>query len=244
MRIKPYYQDKACTLYNCDMSDLLPQIESNTIALIWTDPPYGFDNEKNDLHAVLNKMRNKKNKPIANDDAENTLRVIGQMFSEAPRILTPGGCCCCCSGSSADETTTIKTLELINSNGLSLFHTIIWDKIRLGLGWQFRRQYERILICKKKKQKINWCTKRKNVSNIMRYLAPKKKLHPNEKPIDMVKNFIDIFTLPGDIVLDPFCGSGTTLRAAKDMGRRAIGVELEKGYCDITICRLKQETLL
>ncbi|EGT5594934.1 site-specific DNA-methyltransferase [Corynebacterium striatum] len=67
--------------------------------------------------------------------------------------------------------------------------------------------------------------------------------HPCEKPISMMEHIIETSTKPGDIILDPFAGSGSTLRAAKNLGRRAIGVELEERYCEIAAQRLAQETL-
>ncbi len=63
--------------------------------------------------------------------------------------------------------------------------------------------------------------------------------HPSPKPIEVIKWFVD--SLPGEVVLDPFMGSGTTLRAAKDLRRKAIGIEIEEKYCEIAAKRLEQE---
>jgi site-specific DNA-methyltransferase (adenine-specific) len=67
--------------------------------------------------------------------------------------------------------------------------------------------------------------------------------HPTEKPLALVKQWVSLFSQPGELILDPFMGSGTTLRAAKDLGRRAIGVEIEERYCEIAAKRLSQQVL-
>lgn len=67
-------------------------------------------------------------------------------------------------------------------------------------------------------------------------------LHPTEKPISLMKQII--IANVGNLILDPFMGSGTTLRAAKDLGRKAIGIELEEKYCEISAKRMCQEVLL
>jgi len=66
--------------------------------------------------------------------------------------------------------------------------------------------------------------------------------HPTQKPIELMKWCIEISKTKG-IILDPYCGSGTTLRAAKDLGRKAIGIEIEEKYCEIAVRRLAQEVL-
>lgn len=75
------------------------------------------------------------------------------------------------------------------------------------------------------------------------YPSQQGNLHPNEKPLPVVSKMVCLGTEPGETILDPFMGSGTTLRAAKDLGRKAIGIELEERYCEIAANRLRQEVL-
>ena len=66
------------------------------------------------------------------------------------------------------------------------------------------------------------------------------KIHPTQKPVALLKKLISVFTDPGDVVIDPCCGSGTTLRAAKELGRNAYGFEIVKEFYN----RAKSEMLL
>ncbi len=67
--------------------------------------------------------------------------------------------------------------------------------------------------------------------------------HPTQKPLDVVLWALSLCPGTPETILDPFMGSGTTLRAAKDLGRKAIGIELEERYCEIAVHRLAQEVL-
>jgi len=67
--------------------------------------------------------------------------------------------------------------------------------------------------------------------------------HPCPRPFDTMKHIVQLAAAPGGVLLDPFTGSGTTLHAAKETGRRAIGIEIEPKYCEIAVKRLRQEVL-
>jgi DNA modification methylase len=72
-------------------------------------------------------------------------------------------------------------------------------------------------------------------------MAANGRVHPHEKPVDLMRALIG--KCPPGVVADPFCGSGPTLRAAKDLGRRAVGVETKERYCEMAARRMGQEVL-
>lgn len=84
---------------------------------------------------------------------------------------------------------------------------------------------------------------RRLMSDIWRFPRASKPQHPTQKPIEIMRHLIGVLSRPGDLVVDAFMGSGTTLRAAKDLGRRAIGIELDERYCEIAVVRLAQGSL-
>ena len=74
-------------------------------------------------------------------------------------------------------------------------------------------------------------------------LGKERTKHPTQKPVELMRHMIESMSRKDDIILDPFLGSGTTLRAAVDLGRRAVGIEIDEEYCEIAARRLAQEVL-
>lgn len=120
----------------------------------------------------------------------------------------------------------------------------------MGMGWHYRRSYETVLVAERGGGKCNWYDETNAVENIIRpgdlecnKILPSKDQHPTQKPEGLAKHFIRLHSRPGDTVIDPFMGSGTTLRAAKDMGRKAIGIEIDERWCEMAARRMAQEVL-
>ena len=80
-------------------------------------------------------------------------------------------------------------------------------------------------------------------AKILFYRFESGKCHPAQKPVELFKSILTDYSKETDTILDPFLGSGTTARAAKDLGRKWIGIEISKKYCDIAVKRLGQEVL-
>lgn len=80
-------------------------------------------------------------------------------------------------------------------------------------------------------------------ASVWRFPMPEMNGHPTPKPLGLVTRIVESTTDIGGLVLDPFAGSGTTLRAAKDCGRSAIGIEIDEQYCEIAARRMTQDAL-
>jgi hypothetical protein len=116
----------------------------------------------------------------------------------------------------------------------------------IGMGWRYRRSYEFVLVAHRK-GKARWHSEAHDVENIIRpgdygikKIIPSATQHPTEKSWRLAAHFIQLHTKPGDIVLDPFMGSGSTGVAAVLTGRRFIGIELDEHWYRHAVQRIKQ----
>ncbi len=247
MSVTPYYEQDGITIYHACLRDVLPSMTDESIEVIWTDPPYGHGNGDGDLlsrrgEAVGDGCAT-RHVPIANDMPDTMRDIVDFMLVEAARIMRKDCCCCCCCGGGGPSPTFAWLASRMDEKGLSFFHSVIWDKANPGMGWRFRRQHEMIMVSHRTGGKLRWREDAAAVANVMRYYQGNDRIHPNEKPIELVNAFLSRVASPTDTILDPFMGSGTTLRAAKDLGLKAIGIELEEKYCEIAAKRMAQSVL-
>jgi site-specific DNA-methyltransferase (adenine-specific) len=213
--IKPYYSEPGITIYHGDCRDILPHLEP--VDLVLTDPQYGMDYFSNHY-----KGENPHSKVIGDDKPYpvEILRVLIDMARNAVFTF--------CRWNNLCELPEPKSF-------------IVWAKNNWSAGdleHEYARQWEGIAFYPKNGHKFIY-----RPADIIdsRRVPPTDLLHPTQKPLGVVSALLKANI--GNVILDPFMGSGTTLRAAKDLGRKAIGIEIEEKYCEIAVRRLKQEVL-
>jgi len=232
------------TVYLADCLEVLPHIADESIDLLWTDPPYGNSNHEGDFNARLNGHRGLEQRPIENDGPDSMRIVVGNMLVQAARVLRKDCCCCCCCGGGGGgpkKPTFAWVAQRMDMAGLTFFHSVIWDKVKPGLGWRYRRQYEMVMVAHREGGKLAWNEEYPAQSNVMRISKPRDDAHPNIKPVELVQRFVQQHTLPSGMVLDPFMGSGTTGVACFRTGRNFIGIEKDEEFFQTACDRLAAE---
>ncbi|WP_374683012.1 site-specific DNA-methyltransferase, partial [Accumulibacter sp.] len=201
---------------------------SDRVSMVWQDPPYGV----NYANSAKDKLRG-KNRPILNDN-------LGDGFGPfLQAALTPA--LARCNGAvyvamSSSELDVLQSAFRAAGGHWSTF--IIWAKNTFTLGRaDYQRQYEPMLYGWPEGGKRHWCGDR-DQGGVWQIKKPvKNDLHPTMKPVELVERAIRNSSRPGDLVLDAFGGSGTTLIAAEKSGRFARLMELDPKYCDVIVRR-------
>jgi DNA modification methylase len=243
------------TLYLGDCREVLALLPDGLADMIFTDPPYGHNNNNGDLIHNWEKALGRapgcelaEARPIANDGANEATELADWLFKAAPRLLKKGGCCCCCcccGGGGPDP--QFARWSLMMDGPLDFKQMVIWDKGPIGMGWHYRRSYETVLVGTKRGAACKWHTEADNIENIIRpgymgirKIIPQKDDHPTPKPWQLAAHFIRLHSLPGETVLDPFTGGGSTALAALHEGRKFIGCELDPMWFELTCKRLRE----
>jgi site-specific DNA-methyltransferase (adenine-specific) len=123
--------------------------------------------------------------------------------------------------------------------GFRLVSHLVFVKNVWGLGRFTRSQHETVFLLAKGHPLVPGTP----LSDVFDWVRESETVHPNQKPVGPLRRLIATYAPPGGTVLDPFMGSGSTLRAAKDVGRPAIGIEIDQHYCRHATARMRQETL-
>jgi site-specific DNA-methyltransferase (adenine-specific) len=237
--VKPYYQDESVTIYHGDTLDLLADMTLPVDAVV-TDPPYAsgsrLEASKSSSGAMLRAGRFSE-RPIELDQMTTTgfvwlMRAVGQ----GCRPLLPDGGSFLSFIDWRQWPNLVGALETVNYRVQGM---VVWDKGHFGLGNGFRSQHE--LVCHASKGVPTIYDKGRG--NVLKWPREEPVDHPSPKPESLMMQLVEVVTPVGGIVLDPFMGSGTTLRAAKNCGRKAIGIEIEERYCEVAARRLAQEVL-
>ena len=214
--MNPYYTDDLVTIYNADCRDVLPSIDPATVDLLLTDPPYGSNYSAVGASGWAKASRTAKR------------RVEGDDRPFDPSHLLPYGRCVLWGAN--------YFAHLLPPGGW-----IVWDKTGAGQARSFLGDGE-----------LAWSNIGTSV-HVYHYLwlgmlrggeKGTHGLHPTQKPVALMRWIVDRWTEPGDLVLDPYMGSGPIAQACHELGRRYVGIEVEEDYCAIAVQRLGQESLM
>lgn len=230
--IEPFYKDGSCVIFNAHWRDVYPLIDEKAAAII-TDPPFSEVTHKNSMSNRGGEV-----------GGERGLNFACITFAEMFGMLTASAKLCdrwfvanmdwrhiiqLEAGEGPDEWEFIRFGVWVKTNPMP---QVSGD--RPANGWDGIAYLHR-------PGKKTW----NGGGNHGNYIGPviTDGSHATPKPLPMVRQFVERFTNPGDLIIDPFMGSGTTLRAAKDAGRRAIGIDIDRGACERAAERLRQDVL-
>lgn len=213
--------------------------------MIFTDPPYGVSYaEKNEFlnalgagHRLTKRIQNDDKKPEDMYDFWRQVFSILHDFSKeqmAYYITAPQG----------GDLLLLLLLQAIRDSGFMLKHQLVWNKNNHVLGrCYYNYKHEPIIYGWKIGGTHNFYGNGSFKTSVWDIAKPQQsKLHPTMKPVELVANCMKDTTKEGDLCIDAFGGSGTTLIAAEQLGRRCYMMELDPHYCDVIIARWEKLT--
>jgi site-specific DNA-methyltransferase (adenine-specific) len=225
----PYYQDDRVTLYHGDCMTETTWLEADVLV---TDPPYGTDNGVGYGRRFVHNAAAGRHGMRISGDATTEVRDAALCLWDREREHGRGAKQVACFGSP-------RMPEPPGEWDCRL----VWDKVEPGMnGGPWRYTHELIFV-----RGEGWTRLDASSYSILRF--PKsggmgndeRSEHPHRKPIGLMLSLVA--PAPPGIITDPFAGSGSTLVAAKQLGRTAIGVEIDEAYCEVIAKRLSQDVL-
>jgi site-specific DNA-methyltransferase (adenine-specific) len=229
--VKPYYDDGTVTIYHGDCRDVAEALPTGGIDLCLTDPPYGmaFVSGWTAERATIRSDGIRQGARIV----RSAMNALEPAFSDDMHALV-----FCHWESWPDFYDNLCHL-------FSIRNALIWSKGGGGMGdlrHEYAKDYEVILFGARGRGR-ELIGKRVGAVQSYPRVATASRNVPFEKPVELLEGLVSRHCQPGGTVLDPFMGSGSTLVAAKNLGRRAIGIEIEERYCEIAARRCAQEVL-
>lgn len=221
-------------LYHGDCLDLMRKIPDKNIDLVVTDPPYktvsgGCTTKKNAMTGVLG--QGKKTSKSGTIYAENTI-TFAEWVPEVYRVLKDDAHCYIMVNGR-----NLSNLQAeCEKAGFKYQNLLVWNKGNLTPNKWYMNQCEFILMLRKGRAKNIRNLGSSTLINVPNIIG--KKVHPTEKPTALMELLINNSSETGDLVLDPFAGSGCTGVACKNTGRKFIGMELDKKYFEIASQRI------
>ncbi len=236
--MKPYYEQDGITIYCGDVLDVLAGGVPSLAAIVM-DPPYSTGTRETNKATHGSMVRTERFARAIENDQMTTpgfIWFMREVMQASLPSLVDGGSVL----SFIDWRQWPTLVGALESCNLRVHNMVVWDKTSFGMGAGFRLQHELIMHASKGQPTIASHA----VGNVIAVPRDANDDHPSPKPVGLIERLLEAVTEPGDLILDPFMGAGPTLRAAKNLGRRAIGIEINEDYCRIAVERLRQGVLL
>lgn len=221
-------------IYNIDcIQGSKEYLEDDSVDLIISDPPYnlGFGG------TTQTKTKKPRFEVIANDalSQRGYQRFTFQWLHQAYRVLKPGKHIYVC----IDWRMYPHLVMWMRRVGFIIKNCIVWNKINMGLGWQYRFQHEFIIFAIKPSKKVRRISTRSSsdIWNIAR-ISGNKTIHPTEKPVEIMTRIINNSSEEGECVVDFFSGSGPVTEAAILTGRNITAFEIDELWYEVTLERI------
>lgn len=221
----PFELDK---VHCCDCLEALKLLPDKSVDLVLTDPPYGVGYEGGLFHSGDVQIQRKR-KAIASDDNN----VYPSLFSQSYRLLKNG------SGGAYVFFADAYSHYCIPPAPFAKYQLLIWGKSNAkyaAMMARYKHNYEPFLWLQKPPTKWRGATTEPALWWMDR--DPANDMHPTQKPVELIKRMIRNSTDEGDLILDPFMGSGTTGVAAVQLGRQFLGFEIDPEYCQLANDRI------
>lgn len=214
------------------------KIEPCSVDLVLTDPPFSSGTRREGAKGLRKSMtRGHEDATWFGTDSLTTNGFVWLMREcaiEWQRIMKPGAH----AFVFIDWRMYPALAGAIESADLRHSGLIVWDKTYFGMGSVFRNQHELILHFTKG---VGTEPLRRDVGNVIQCKPIRNGDHPTQKPVDLLETLISVVARDGATILDPFCGSGSTVIAALRKGCNPIGIERDPSYLAVTKARISED---